>query len=581
MFNFRSIQFIITVSFTLVTVIVVLIFSFLLYNKFAHTAEDNAALNIEQIVSQVNYNLENYADSTMSIVQVIQDGVTGAGDIADNKLKQQLQSVLGTREDLVSAAVFTLKGQMELGIPAQPMLNNSRLTQQSWFESALAQPGKMLFSPPHIQNLFKGQYKWVVSISRQIEYVSHGVKQKGILLVDVNFRTIDDLSKRVSLGKRGYVYILDPQGNLVYHPQQQLIYAGLKYENIEPVLGYAYGSYTDYSTGEARLITVKTVNPIGWKTVGVAYKDEMVTTKRDLSHFVIWSLVIASLFVVILSFIVSAAITRPIRRLEKSVSRVELGYLDTPIDVKGAYEVERLSGRFNDMLQHIRQLMDQIIEEQEAKRKGELDVLQAQINPHFLYNTLNSVIRLAERGMNEEVITAITSLSKFFRISLSKGKNIISLEEELEHVRHYLIIQKIRYKDRFDYEIQADDEIRDCLTLKLILQPIVENAIVHGIEPMADRGFILIRASLQNGLIVLRIADNGLGMSESTLARMLTGQMQSDHGSGVGVNNVHERIRLYFGEGYGLDFESELEEGTTVTITFPAVREHLGEGKPR
>ncbi|MGN8771886.1 sensor histidine kinase [Paenibacillus barengoltzii] len=231
-----------------------------------------------------------------------------------------------------------------------------------------------------------------------------------------------------------------------------------------------------------------------------------------------------------------------------------------------------MSKRFNLMLRRIRELMDQIIQEQEAKRKSELDVLQSQINPHFLYNTLNSVTRLAELGRNEEVVTTITSLSRFFRISLSKGKHIISVQDELEHVRHYLIIQTIRFKNKFRYEIRADEAALKCSTLKLILQPLVENAIHHGIEKSAEEGFIDIEARLEGDNLIFRILDNGIGMTSDTVEKLLSGNIRSERGSGVGVRNVQERITLYYGPGYGLHFESEPEEGTTVTITIPAVQ---------
>ncbi|MFB5675636.1 sensor histidine kinase [Paenibacillus terreus] len=567
----RSIRFLIGLSFTLLTVFIVLIVSGLLYNKFSSTAEENAYLNIQQIIGQVSYNLEIYVEGMMGIYEVAGERIAAAEDISDSKLHEQLSAVLGTRQDVVSFALFTPEGDMVLDMPDRKLQRNTNLTSQSWFESALRGERRMSFSPPHIQNLFPGQYKWVVSMSGQVAYRQGGEIKKGILLVDVNFKTIDELSKRVSLGKRGYVYIIDSQGNIVYHPQQQLIYAGLKYENIEPVLSYSYGRYIDHSTGEERLITVKTVNPIGWKIVGVAFPEEILTTKQELNSFIVWFLAEVLIVVLILSVLVSASISKPIQRLEKAVRKVEKGDLYTPIQVRGADEIEQLSGSFNRMLTRIRELMEQSIREQEAKRKSELDVLQAQINPHFLYNTLNTVIRLAERGQNDEVVKAITSLSKFFRISLSKGKQIISLGDELEHVRHYLIIQKVRYKERFDFVIEADEGLRHFQCLKLILQPIVENAIVHGIEEMADKGFIRLRTWADGGDILITVSDNGLGMTEGTLERILTGEHRSEKGSGVGVANVHKRIRLYYGDGYGLHFESELEEGTTVTIRIPVL----------
>ncbi|MFU1793817.1 sensor histidine kinase [Paenibacillus azoreducens] len=567
-FKLRSIQTIITVSFTLVTILVVIAVSIMLYNKFAKTAEENAYLNIQQIIEQVDYHLELYVKGMQDIFEVVEDQIHKSQGITSPILREQLSTLLDTREDLVSVGLFSPEGKLVLDIPNLEMRRNTRLTQQSWFESAHVHPQQLSFSAPHIQNLYKGQYKWVVSLSRMITYRDQGATKKGILLVDVNFRTIDELSRKVALGKRGYAYIIDDLGNIVYHPQQQLIYAGLKYENLEPVFDYAYGSYTDNPGGETRYITVRTVDPIKWKIIGVAYPDEIVTTKKDLNEFIFWFLLVVCAAVVILAVFVSAKIAQPLRRLEQSVQSVGEGDFSTPILVSGAYEVVQLSKRFNFMLHRIRQLMDQIIYEQEAKRRSELDVLQAQINPHFLYNTLNSVVRLAEKGKKDEIVATITSLSKFFRISLSKGKNIITLGEELEHVRHYLIIQKIRFKNKFNYVIDYDIEILSCLTLKLILQPIVENAIVHGIEKMSDEGYIHISASIQDSRLVITVSDNGLGMSRQVMDRLLTGVSRSG-GSGVGVRNVHERIRLYYGKNYGLSFESELEAGTTVTITLP------------
>ncbi|MWV42053.1 HAMP domain-containing protein [Paenibacillus sp. HJL G12] len=570
-FRLQSIQTIITVSFTLMTILVVIVVSLMLYNKFSKTAEENAHLNIQQIIEQVNYHLELYVKGMQDIYEVVEGQINDTPDISSPLLREQLTTLLHTREDLVSVGLFTPAGKLVLDIPDLEMRKNTMLEEQSWFESARSQPQKLSFSAPHIQNLYKGQYKWVVSLSRMIQYKDHGTIKEGILLVDANFRTIDELSRKVSLGKRGYAYIIDDLGNLVYHPQQQLIYAGLKYENMEPVLKYAYGSYTDKPTGEPRYITIRTVEPIKWKVVGVAYPDEIVTTKKDLNQFIFWFLLVVCAAVVVLAIFVSAKISQPLRRLEKSVQSVGQGDFSTPIHVSGAHEVVQLSKRFNFMLHRIRQLMDQIIHEQEAKRKSELDVLQSQINPHFLYNTLNSVVRLAEKGKKEEIVATITSLSKFFRISLSKGKNIITLEEELEHVRHYLIIQQIRFKNKFHYAIECEEEALACLTLKLILQPIVENAIHHGIEKMSDEGFIRITASLQEKRLVIKIADNGLGMTRQIMDQLLTGSVRSG-GSGVGVKNVNERIRLYYGKNFGLSFESELEEGTTVTITMPAER---------
>ncbi len=572
-FHVRKIQVLISLSSITITLLTVVLVSVLLFNRFSKAAEENAYLNLGQIIEQVNANLELYVGGMQDIFELTQEQMNAASDIPDDqKLDEQLGTILNTRKDLVSIALFTKEGNLVRGVPELPMRQNTKLTEQLWFESAIQNPKSLQFTPPHIQNLFKSDYRWVVSMSKMITYRDDSRVKQGVLAMDINFRTIDELSQRVELGKKGYVYIIDSVGNIVYHPQQQLIYAGLKYENLEPVLNYAYGSYLDESDGEQRLITIQTVKPAGWKIVGVAYADEFLTTKKELGGFLYSFLLAALVVILIINLYVSARIAQPIRRLERSVQMVEKGDFGTNVYVSGAYEVEQLSKRFNLMLRRIRELMDQIIEEQEAKRKSELDVLQAQINPHFLYNTLNSVTRMAELGRNEEVVTTITSLSRFFRISLSKGKLIIPVEDELEHVRHYLIIQTIRFKNKFRYEIQAEEGTLNALTLKLILQPLVENAIHHGIEKSAEEGFIGVYARVSGDHLEFVIKDNGVGMTQDMMDKLLSGRLRSESDSGVGVINVQERISLYYGKEFGLHYESEPDEGTTVTIKLPMVK---------
>ncbi|WP_159886633.1 cache domain-containing sensor histidine kinase [Paenibacillus puerhi] len=567
----RSIQFILTTSFTLITVLAMIVVSGMLYDKFARTAEQNAFLGNGQIVNQVTLNLEMYLQNTAQVFAAVDARVRQSGGQLEGPLLEQIGALLESRSDIVSMALFDERGERLTGYPAAELRVNTGMTEQGWFRGALENPNHLSFSLPHVQNLYKGQYKWVVSMSKGITLDGEGGEKKAVLLVDVNFKTIDDLLRRVSLGQKGYVYIIDESaGNIVYHPQQQLIYAGLKYENVEQALKYTFGSYIDSPNGEKRLITIQTVPNIGWKIIGVSYMDELLTTRKELGGFIAWLLVFVIVFVLLISAFLSARISLPIKRLERSMRKVEQGDFDIHLAVQGDDEVGRLSRRFNLMVARIRELMGQIIEEQEAKRKGELEVLQAQINPHFLYNTLNSVVRLAGSGKGEEVITMITSLSKFFRISLSKGKRLIAVQDELEHVKHYLIIQKMRYKRKFDFVVKAEEQVLDCVTLKLILQPLVENAIYHAMELMVDEGRIEIRAERIGHCVRLEVEDNGPGIPPDKLSGLLAaGDSRSDTGSGVGLRNVHERIRLQFGDAYGLEMASELEAGTTVTVWIP------------
>ena len=219
-------------------------------------------------------------------------------------------------------------------------------------------------------------------------------------------------------------------------------------------------------------------------------------------------------------------------------------------------------------------LMDDIIEQEQQKRRSELDVLHSQINPHFLYNTLDSVIWMTENGRTDESVRMVTSLARLFRISLSKGKMIIPVADELEHARHYLTIQQMRYKNRFTARISAEDGVPALYTIKLVVQPILENAIYHGMAYADGEGEILIHAFLENGDLVIEVADNGPGMPKELADRLLDQEYSppGSKGSGIGLRNVHQRIRLTFGEPYGVTIQSEPDNGTVVRIRVPALK---------
>ena len=226
------------------------------------------------------------------------------------------------------------------------------------------------------------------------------------------------------------------------------------------------------------------------------------------------------------------------------------------------------------MAGQIKVLMDDIVAEHESKRKSEFDTLQSQINPHFLYNTLDIIVWMIENEQKAEAVKVVTALARFFRISLSKGRSIIPVKDELEHVRNYLMIQQMRFKNKFTYRIESEPETMELASLKLMLQPLVENAIYHGMEFMDGDGEILVRTFLEGGELIFTISDNGLGMTREQVEGLLkeqTAHVSSKRGSGIGVKNVNERIRLYFGEQYGLSIESEPDEGTTIRIHLPAI----------
>ena len=284
-------------------------------------------------------------------------------------------------------------------------------------------------------------------------------------------------------------------------------------------------------------------------------------------------LLFSAFLMALLNFRISARISDPIRRLEQSVKELEAGAQEVAIREDGCYEVRRLAHSIASMVSTMRHLMDDIIQQEKRKRRSELEVLQSQINPHFLYNTLDSVIWMTEAGRYDEAIQMVTSLARLFRIALSRGRSFIPLADELEHARHYMTIQQIRYQDKFTAAVSAGEGTEGLYTLKLIVQPLLENAIYHGMAGCEEDGRITVTAKREGGDLLIDVSDNGVGMPPEVVERLLdeSRPQTRSSGSGIGVRNVHRRIRLTFGEGYGLEVFSEPDEGTTVRIRLPTL----------
>ncbi len=568
-FKVSSIQSVITLSFTAVTVLSLIFVSLTLYGTFSDNAEKNAAASTQQIMDQVNLNLNSYLKGMMEISDLIRSNLNEKTFKNRDNLINLLQVTSQIRKDIVAMAVYSDTGTLLFSSPSGSYNSNFHAAEQGWFKSTIQRPVDYIFVSPHVQRLYMNNRPWVVSLCRSVTFYENNKPVTWITMVDMNFSKIEQLCSQVSLGKRGYLYIVDQAGNIIYHPQQQIVYAGLKSENITEALSRDPGSYFDDFQGERRIMSVEKINFTNWKMVGISYVDELVPNKRNLSNFVIYILFFGIAFEILASMFISSKISQPIKRLEKQMKRVENGDFDINLEVYGEDEVKRLSKAFNLMVARIRQLMNQIISEQEAKRKSEFKALQAQINPHFLYNTLDSIVWMNENRNYEGVTTMVSALAKLFRVSISKGSEIINVSDEIGHAASYLTIQKIRYKDKFDFHIETQPEALGQKTLKLLLQPIIENAIYHGINQLQEKGEIEIAVAVEEGNIVYRVTDNGYGIKPDLLSTILDQEPTSTHGGGVGLKNVNERIKLCYGSEYGLEIISELDEGTSVFIRIP------------
>lgn len=583
MYHRSSIQLILSIAFTAVAVIGMLFLGMALLLRFSSSANEMAAETSQRVLEQVNWSLDSYLRSMMRVSDTVYYRVIKNADLEQSGTEQELRDALELlyakdRDVLVSLALFDSDGGLISATPLTELKNSVTPSREEWFTAAMERIENLHFSTPHVQNLFEdpdSRYHWVVSLSRHVELTGGGVIRSGVLLVDMNFSGIEQICKDVSFSDgQGYLYLIDGNGEIIYHPRQQLIYAGLLEENNQAAAAYSDGTYTEVFRSQRRQVTVKTVGYTGWKLVGVAPTESL---RDNYSQLLLFALFVVSLSIFLLVFVnlrLSEWITAPMKKLDLAVRQLEKGAETADFDVDGPYEVEHLSHSVQSMVSTMRHLMEDVIQQEEEKRRSELDVLQSQINPHFLYNTLDSVVWMTENGRTQEAVVMLTALARFFRISLSKGSNIIPIGDELEHARNYLTIQKMRYKNKFSVDISAEPGIEKLYTIKLIVQPILENAIYHGMEYADGDGEIHIRAFREGENAVIEVEDNGPGMSDETVQQLLKpGRCSKAKGSGIGLRNVHQRIRLTFGAAYGLSIRSEPDNGTVVRICLPALEE--------
>ena len=529
-------------------------------NAFERTKE-----TVLQSVSTANVFIDRLLSTLYFATTVLPDSMdSGAAGWVE-----QMQMIKKSDSDIISIALFhrdgTLLGAVGTG---DVSLDTDEVASSEWFQKALAWGGtSTYFSSPFVQHIFSGQRTFVIRLARSAFYQKEDRLEQGVVLMDVSYASFSRLIEGVALGKSGYVYLLDLGGEIIAHPKLQLIYNGLHEENLDEINRLLIGQGRDKVDGRERVLIAATLNQTRWRLVGVAYLDELLVLHTAFVHILTVVLICALLLSLAVATMMSYRLMLPIRHVADAIGRVESGNLSEGVPETGFREVRAISESFNRMLRRIRALMDQIVQEQEIKRLYELNALQAQINPHFLYNTLDSIIWMEERGRGREAILMVSSLARLFRLSISRGRSEITVREELEQVRHYLIIQKMRFKNKFEYTITWDEAALEETTVKLIVQPMAENAINHAIDETQDEALhIAIHAGVTEKEVIFTIEDDGVGMPPEVVDRLLTAPAGK---SGIGVKNVHERIRLTYGEPYGIQVRSVEDEGTCVTIRLP------------
>ncbi len=579
--RFRSIQSTMMLSFSGLMAVAVLIFLMIALNFTSQTIYENSNNYTSQIVRQVNYDIDAYIDYMENISSVM----AKSGDISlylfeeeqseedieeeRERILTQFNTIMESREDIYNVAAVAENGRYIMNRGEEDLTPYIDIRKLDWYQAAMESPTGIAVSSSHVQNAIKSSYKWVITLSRVLVNNRTGAKE-GLFFIDLNYSAISDLCNNNTIGNKGYIFVLDDKGNVIYHPKQQLMYGGLHTEHIEEIMACEKDSLTVRDGTERKLYTLSRSQKTGWTVVGAAYTSELLKNNKQARMLYILAAAILILAVFAISSILSREITKPLRRLSESMSRVEKGEFDRAnVDVTMENEIGSLGKSYNLMTERIHTLMEENVYEQKQKRKSELKALQAQINPHFLYNTLDSIIWMSEAGQSDEVVEMTSALAKLLRQSISNDHEQVELGQEMEYVKNYLTIQKMRYQDKLEYTIEVDPQVRHVMIVKLVLQPIVENAIYHGIKYKGSKGTLRIRAFAESEDVCIVIEDNGIGMDDTALNIIFDETQKIHKQNGVGVPNVQKRLKLYYGDKYGITYESKVGIGTRATIRIP------------
>ena len=544
------------------TVAIILLCCILLFlDRYRSAMVQSARTSSSQAVSQVSNTVGSYLRDMGQAMELVEQSVSESGESRD----WLLAAFLKYRPDVVAVTSYSAGGELlDCWSPGREPREN--IFQNLSFDLSAARESEGAYmTAPHVETIFEGYYPWVVTMTAPLE----GGGEAAWVSLDISFSSISSYLKNVSIGQRGYCFLMDREGNIVYHPQQQLLYAGLKSEDTEALAALEDGDYAD----DTVIYCLASVEGSDWRAVGVSYVDELVN--RNVNDMIRLSCLLAVVVLgaaLLTSWLLFRFLGRPLRGLASAMESFESDadhFAYKPVG--GTREVQELSDSFEHMVLRIQELMSTVREEEINLRKTELKALQAQINPHFLYNTLDSIAWMCEQGRNADAVRMVHALARLFRISISRGHELIPIAKEIEHAESYLQIQMYRYKNQFTYDFDVDPDCLGYYCNKITLQPIIENSINHGLDLMVDEGRIDVLVRQDGDDIVFSVRDNGVGMSEEQIEAIM--QHGPTDRTGIGIKNVNDRLKIYFGKSYGLHITSEPDIGTCVEIRMPKIKE--------
>jgi len=571
LFKSKSVGFIIITACVIIVIILMASLMFTTFSSFSTGIDGAVNTQTSELSTQIVYNYENSIGSiieTSNIIQTEIDRFDITTRLGGALFSEYLDQIVHLKSDSIRISIYDYETGLCLASSNETEIGNSIYDEDTtWFFEAMNDPTVHVFSTPYAEF---GSEEYKVNVSKRFRF-QNGARV-GVLKIEISFQSFIELVDKSNLGEGGHVTIIDSDYNVVYTSlsKQDLVQEGIEVAR-ELILGSKSAIIGDYNMAVHVGTLSKTTR---WRICVFINIDKLMEIERS---FLLTMVVVASIVLVIgilLFTVVARTITTPMKQLELAMRKVENSdyFRMEEVELAASREVEALTGRFNRMMRKIGELMDNVIAEQNAQRKSELKALQNQINPHFLYNTLDSIMWLIENNKNQEAGRMVVALARLFRIGISNDSEVIPVRDEIEHVRNYLLIQNIRYTGSFEYEFFVDEETLSIRTMKLILQPMVENCIYHGLKNRIDKGHIKISAYVEENCLYLRVSDNGYGMRQCTIDDLYRSFEDGAVSNSVGLKNIYQRVMIYYSGNAGMVIESELDEGTVITIKQPLNR---------
>ena len=500
----------------------------------------------KNVISTSRY-ITLYADKLKNMINLlsvdadVKNFLISGNEDSKKSIKKMIYSILGNNKGIKSITVIGKNGNIVSSDKNNDMKISENMMKEKWYVDAINNSDMPVFNPSRKNSTSSmNSALWFLSISRDIKN-SKG-ENLGVIVFDIKYEILERYLNSISFGKQIDNIIVDKNNNIIYYKDVKC-FADKK----------CLSKFSEKNKKKDTYLYETQIENTNWNLRSLANTNDLVTLKKNFSHIVIIIFLVSLAFSSIITFIVITKILRPLIKLENHMQNFENNLREFHLSEKTGYEIQNLVEHFNIMVEKIKYL-----------REYEIKALHSQINPHFLYNTLDTIIWMAEFEDNEKVISITKSLANYFRLSLSNGHEKIPLKDEIMHTKEYLFIQKQRYEDKLSYFFNIEDESLLSIEVpKIIIQPIVENSIYHGIKNLSGNGIITIDVYRENSTLNISVKDNGIGFEKAK-------QFKKSKTGGVGFQNVDKRIKFYYGKNYGVFINKDSNtEGAEVIIKIP------------